>query len=91
MADLAKIILMALMQDKPYPYESKLLAEREARGEARGYLKGLRAALIRLIDAKGLRLTADHFLQIETCEDKQQLRSWVRRAVFAETIDDILT
>jgi hypothetical protein len=90
MADLAKIILIALMQDKPYPYESKLLAEREARGEARGYLKGLRTALIRLIDAKG-QLTADHFLQIETCEDSEQLRSWIRQVAFAETIDDILT
>jgi hypothetical protein len=90
-ADLARIILMALMQDKPYPYESKFFAECKAKGKVEGRVQGLRSGLMALIESKGLRPTADHFLQVETCEDPEELRSWVRRAVFAETIDDILT
>jgi hypothetical protein len=50
-------------RDKPYPYESKLLVELETKGRAQG--------LIALIVAKGLQPIADHFLQIETCEDDE--------------------
>lgn len=85
MTDLAKIVLMALMQDKPYPYESKFLAECKAEGRVQGFRSGLMA----LIESKELEPTADQFLRIEACEDPEQLRSWIRRAPFAKTIDDI--
>ncbi|GAB3659027.1 hypothetical protein [Glycomyces tarimensis] len=80
-----RAILEALMRTETYPYQSKLLAEYEARGEARGMAE----ALLDLLDHRGLPITERQRHRIESCEDPKQLRAWHKLAIVAPTVADI--
>ncbi|MCC3764786.1 hypothetical protein K3N28_17145 [Glycomyces sp. TRM65418] len=82
----SRTILEALMKHETYPYQSKLLTDREARGEARGVSE----ALLDVIEARGLQITEGQRRRIEDCGDPKQLRVWVKRAVVAPTVADII-
>jgi hypothetical protein len=75
-------ILEALMQKETYPYESKLLADREALGASE--------ILLDVIDARGLKITENQRRKIEQCTDTSQIRAWARRAVTAPSVSDII-
>lgn len=80
-----RTILEALMQQETYPYQSKLLADREARGEARGAAE----MLLEIIDARGLQITENQRRQIEHCGDTAQLHHWGKRVGQARSAADI--
>jgi hypothetical protein len=79
-------ILEALMQNETYPYQSKLLADREARGEARGESN----ALLIIIEARELPVTENERRQIEDCKDLARLKSWLKKAATAPSVADII-
>jgi ribosomal protein L13E len=83
-----RTILEALMQTETYPYQSKLLAERESRGEVRGAIKKAEEAVLTVIDARGLFISENQRRRIEQCDDLARLNVWLRRAVNAPTVDD---
>lgn len=70
------------MGDETYPYQSKLLAEYEARGEAR--------ALLTVIESRGLPITERQRLHIENCDDRERLMAWLKRAAVIPSVADIL-
>lgn len=88
-----RTILEALMQQETYPYQSKLLADREAQGEARGEAKGrveeATETLLELIETRGVRITANERRRIEDSGDLEQLRSWRKLAFTARSAADI--
>ncbi|WP_199038863.1 hypothetical protein [Glycomyces salinus] len=86
-----RTILEALMETETYPYQSKLLADREARGEARGRAEGAEDMLLTVIEARGLPITANQRHRIEQCDDLDRLKQWAKRAISAPTVEDILT
>jgi hypothetical protein len=77
-----RTILEALMQQETYPYQSKLLADREARGKAE--------TLLELIEVRGLPITENQRRQIESCKDPTQLKVWVKRVLQAPSVADII-
>jgi hypothetical protein len=74
------------MSSETYPYQSKLLAEREARGEAQGEAK----ALLLVVERRGLHLTENQRRRIEQCRDPAQLAVWLKRVGVVPSVADIL-
>jgi hypothetical protein len=93
-----RTILEALMQQETYPYQSKLLADRESRGEARGEargeirgeIRGESNALLAIIEVRGLTLSENERRVIESCNDLTRLKSWVKKSVTAPSVADII-
>ncbi|RRS01644.1 hypothetical protein [Glycomyces terrestris] len=79
-------ILEALMEQDTYPYQSELLAEREARGRAEGEAN----ALLIIIESRGLSLSDDERRRIETCQDLNELNSWLKLAATAPSVKAII-
>ncbi|MDT3442347.1 MULTISPECIES: hypothetical protein [unclassified Pseudofrankia] len=68
------------------PYRSKLLGETAARAHAESAARMLLTAL----DARGVHVTEDVRDRIRSCTDLDQFDTWLRRAVTATTIDDVI-
>lgn len=85
-----RTILEALMQQETYPYQSKLLADREAQGEARGEARGESNALLIFIESRELPITENQRRQIEDCTDLGRLKSWLKKAAAAPSVADII-
>ncbi|MEV3936020.1 hypothetical protein AB0K52_08610 [Glycomyces sp. NPDC049804] len=75
-------ILEALMQQETYPFQSELLAEREARGESN--------ALLIIIESRGLALSEEQRRKIENCRDLSELNSWLKLAAIAPSVKAII-
>jgi hypothetical protein len=67
-----------------------LLDEREDAAAARGLARGKREALVALIGARGLALTAKQQKTIEGCEDPAQLDRWIVKAATATSVAEVL-
>jgi len=61
------------------------MREAEARGEARG-----RAEALLLLDTRGLAVFEEQRERIMSCRDAAQLEQWLRRALSARSIDEVL-
>ncbi|MFC4335292.1 hypothetical protein [Salininema proteolyticum] len=85
------------MAMESYPYESRLLNEREKRGEQRGkkhgeaigLLKGIRQSLIRYCEIRDVALTDDDLRKIAECDDPRQLERWQVAAFQATSRNEI--
>ncbi len=67
-------------------YESwyqKTLAEGEARGRAEGEASGELRALLTVLSARGLKLSAEQAARVRDCRDTAQIEAWLRRAITA--------
>ncbi|GAA2130687.1 hypothetical protein GALLR39Z86_26590 [Glycomyces algeriensis] len=84
-----RTILEALMKQETYPYQSKLLADREARGEAKGRVEEATETLLELIETRGMRITENERRRIEDSGDLEQLRNWRKLAFTARSAADI--
>jgi hypothetical protein len=60
---------------------NEIAREHEARGEAR--------AVLRVLSARGLDVSAAERTEIAACQDLGRLDEWLRRAVTAESVDDL--
>jgi hypothetical protein len=73
-----------------YEYHSelfrKIAAENQEVGEARGEAR----AVLTVLDARGVQMPAAVREQILACTDLAQLDTWLRRAVTATTVDDVI-
>jgi hypothetical protein len=65
--------------------------EAEARGEARGQARGEARAVLRLMEARGLKPTEVQRKQVTDCADLAQLNLWFDRAIMATTTDEVFT
>ena len=77
-----------------YEFQSELLrnlsdqykAEHQARGEALGEAQ----AVLTVLEERGVPVSDDIRDQIMACADTKQLATWLRRAVTAATVDDVV-
>jgi hypothetical protein len=61
----------------------------EARGEARGRAEGLAAALLEILDERGVAVSTGQRQEILGCHDLERLNRWLRRAIRASSVDEI--
>jgi hypothetical protein len=69
--------------------EAKGRAEGEAKGRAEGEAKGRTAALVSILEARGLTLTDGARQRILACRDPIRLTRWTRRALLIDSVDDL--
>lgn len=77
--------LEALMKSRTYEYQSEF---------ARGYFfegraEGEANAVLEVLDVRGIDVPEDLRARVIGCTDMNQLRIWLRRAVTAESIDEV--
>src|SRR5690606_6408550 len=65
----------------------QLEAKGRDQGLAEGEAKGLRAALLAVLEARGLPISAKHRAHIAACTDSATLDQWVRAAATTESAD----
>jgi hypothetical protein len=73
------------------PYSDRLRAEGEAKGEARGELKGLREALLLVLAARGIEVSADVRRRVVACSDLDTLNQWTGRAAIVSSAEDLFS
>ncbi len=91
----ARSYLEMLMTTQAHEYQSdfarRYFFQGEAKGEAQGEAKGEARAVLGVLDARGVDVPADARIRITECRDLDQLDIWVRRAVTANSIQDLFT
>jgi predicted transposase/invertase (TIGR01784 family) len=65
------------------------LAEGEARGEARGEAKGKANAILAVLSARSIAVSAEARARIEACKDLSTLDRWIARAAVVAAAEDI--
>ncbi|MFI6044925.1 hypothetical protein ACIA8C_25070 [Nocardia sp. NPDC051321] len=70
-----------------YEYQSDFARKYVAEGRATEAAR----IIFRVLDARGISVSADVHARISSCEDMDQLEDWVDRAVVADTADDLFT
>lgn len=71
-------------------FRLKLEAAGEARGIVEGEVKGKRSALLTILLARGLRISAAQRRRITECSDAAKLDRWIARAVTAGSTTEVL-
>lgn len=70
--------------------EAEGMAQGMARGRAEGVAEGEAQAVLTVLAARGVAVRADVRDRILACTDLARLEAWLRRAVSATSIDDVL-
>ena len=85
---------MTKMQAGQYPFGNKVarayLAKGCAEGRAEGEAEGEVEALLRVLRARDLQVTAEHEARIRACTDLPTLEAWLARAVAVTSVDELL-
>ena len=92
----ARSALEALMQTK-YEYQSEFARKYVAQGREEGRREGLQQgrhegeqeALLEVLDARGLQVDDSAHQRIMACTDLSQLKRWLRKAVTAESVQEL--
>lgn len=85
----ARRYLEELMAIGTYEYQSDFARHYFGQGEAKGEAKGEANAVLEVLAARGIDVPAEARAQITTCDDLEQLRTWIRRAATAQSIGDL--
>jgi hypothetical protein len=81
--------LEALMALGTYEYQSDFARRYFFQGKAEGEAKGEAKALLAVLAARGIEVTAEARARITGCTDLDQLDTWVRRAATASSIGNL--
>lgn len=81
----ARCYLEELMATGTHEYRSDYARRYFFEGEAAGKA----ASVLAVLDARGIDVSTGSRTRIAECSDLDQLDAWVRRAVTAETVDDL--
>jgi hypothetical protein len=73
-----------------YQFQSPIARKWVAKGEAQGEAKGRAEALLAVLQARGLRVTAADRTRIRKTTDLARLDEWIRRAVTAASVRELL-
>ena len=85
------------MQNAPLKIKNPVLrkivdagrVEGEAKGKAEGEAKGKADAVLTVLEARGLAVTAAIAARVRSCGDLAELDRWVRRAATVARADDL--
>jgi hypothetical protein len=68
----------------------ELAAQHEQLGETIGEARGEARAVLTVLDARGVAVPATVREQVLACTDLAQLDTWLRGALTAATVDDVI-
>ena len=89
----ARTAFEALMRGN-YEYQTdfarKYYGQGKTEGKAEGKAEAAREDIYEVLDARGLQLSPEHRQRIATCEDLAQLKAWLRAAVTASSVEQLL-
>ncbi|TDC47423.1 hypothetical protein E1281_26275 [Actinomadura sp. KC345] len=96
-SDAARKLLEETMTVKGYEWESDFAkthraegrAEGRAQGRAEGEVKGEIKALLLMLEARGVVLSAGVRGRIESCTDPDRIERWIQRAATVERAEDL--
>ncbi|CAM3527443.1 hypothetical protein [Stackebrandtia soli] len=71
-------------------FTEKFVRKGLAKGLAKGKAEGKAESVLQIIDARNIPTDARHRHQILSCTDPDRLSTWLRRALDATTIDEVL-
>jgi Putative restriction endonuclease len=75
-------------KDNPELRRMKTAERRE--GEAQGEARGIAKAILRVLERRGIAVSADQRQEILSCTDLDRLSHWLDRAIVATTTDEVL-
>lgn len=78
------------LEAKGEPEIAAIKARGEARGRAEGEATGRAVAILVLLEQRGLEVSAEQRARILGCRDLAMLESWLRRAVSAGRVEEVL-
>lgn len=81
--------LMSRTRTTPWPVSSPSAREHFGKGEAKGRAEGLAEALLTVLRAAGIEVSAQADHRIKSCTDLAQLESWLARAVTVRSTDEL--
>jgi hypothetical protein len=91
--DVARDALEALMRSGNYEYQSEFARKYVALGREEGLQEGLQkgetAALLEVLDARGLVVDAAARERIVACTELAQLKRWLRKAVTVHSVQEL--
>ncbi|GAA4595440.1 hypothetical protein GCM10023194_64890 [Planotetraspora phitsanulokensis] len=70
-------------------YLSHWVDQGREEGRAEGRAEGEAAAILAVLDARGLEISSDTRDRITRCDDLNVLETWVRRAVTVNSADEL--
>jgi hypothetical protein len=86
----ARVRWEAFMTTTVEEYRSELLRELAAQHEQVGEARGEGRAVLTVLDARGVAVPTAVREQVLACTDLAQLDTWLRRALTAATVDDVI-
>ncbi|MFB4315532.1 hypothetical protein [Actinomadura sp. 21ATH] len=86
----AEKILEDILSLSTYEFKSEFARRHRAEGRAEGEANGEVKSLLIVLAARGLEPSADQRARIESCDDLGQLEVWLKRAVTAESVGEVL-
>ncbi|MBK8265351.1 MAG: hypothetical protein IPK80_28980 [Nannocystis sp.] len=89
LGELARTTLEKLMQTGRYDYQSDFARQYFAAGRAEGEAKGEAKAILQILELQGLAVPEDARQRILTCTDPEQLDTWLRRTLRAQTLAEL--
>jgi hypothetical protein len=69
----------------------QLIQEGVRRGEAKGKAEGKAEALLAILEARDVPVSAEERARILDCKDAPELDRWLRKAVTAQTVAELLS
>ena len=94
LSDAARKTLEAIVNSGTYEYQSefarKYVAQGKAEGKAEGEAKGKAEALLVILDTRGLSVSEAQREHISSCTDLGELERFLRRAISAVSIEEVL-
>jgi hypothetical protein len=89
LSEAARHALEELMQRGTYEYQSEFARKYVAQGREEGLHEGERAALLEVLDARGLQVEEGARQRILACMELSQLKLWLRKSVSVQSAQEL--
>lgn len=89
LSEAARTALEALMHRGTYEYQSEFARKYVAQGREEGLHEGERAALLEVLDARGLQVDEPTRQRILACSELSPLKLWLRKAVSVQAAREL--
>jgi len=85
----ARTALEEMMDSGKYQYQSEFARKYFDKGKVEGHIEAAVAALLAVLEARSLEVSANARARIVSCSDLGELERWLRRAATAPTVDAV--
>jgi hypothetical protein len=82
-------IWKGMMATRTYPFVSQMRLQGREEGREEGRLETLAAAILKVLDGRGIAVDGDTRTRIASCRDADVLDTWLDRAVIVAEASDL--